>query len=238
MKNILVTGASSGIGEAIARYLSAEGYCVVLVARNEEKLNRLSSELPNKSYCFKYDLTELDNIESIFKFCADNELKLDGLVHSAGMSTTMPIKFNEIANMERMFRVNYFSFEELTKFFAGKKYSNSCSSIVAISSMATMANAVGQSLYASSKSALNSFVKISAKEYVKRRIRINAIMPANVVTPMTSDLENRIPADITDTQPYGMIPAEQIAYLAEFLLSDKAEYITGATIPVSAGMIY
>lgn len=238
MKNILVTGASSGIGEAVVRYLSDMGYCVIMVARSEEKMSRIASELSGSSYIFPYDLTDIDNIDSIFSFCRDNGIVLDGMVHSAGISMTMPMKGIEPFNIDSIFRINYNAFVELTKLFSIRKNSNNNSSVVVLSSLASFSSSVGQAVYASSKAAVNEFVKIAAKEVRKREIRINAVAPANVFSPMTADLEERFPVDIKETQPFGFIPAEQIAYLTEFLLSDKSKFITGAIIPVSAGNIY
>lgn len=237
MKNILVTGASSGIGEAIVKYLSKSGYSVVMVARNKEKMLQIAEELPNKSYIFSYDLNDLVNIGSIFDFCQGNGLVLDGMVHSAGITATIPLKMIEPQNVRDIFNINYNAFVELTKYFTMRKYSNNNSSIIALSSISSLTAPVGQTIYASSKAAVNEYVKVVAKEVRKREIRVNAIAPANVYTPMTADMEDRLPIDISSVQPFGVIPTEHIAYLAEFLLSDKSRYITGTIIPVSAGIV-
>ena len=89
-------------------------------------------------------------------------------------------------------------------------------------------------MYAASKSAMNTAVKVMAKEFVKRKIRVNGILPAYVDTRMTQDIEDFV--DVEKRQPFGLIDPRQIAYLAEFLLSEKSRFITGALIPVSAGM--
>ena len=83
---------------------------------------------------------------------------------------------------------------------------------------------------------MNVAMKIMAKEFLKRRIRVNTIMPADVDTPMSSKVEEI--SDLEKEQPWGLIDVDQIVYLIEFLLSDKSKYITGAAIPVSAGRIY
>lgn len=238
-KNVLVTGASSGIGEAVSRYLSQQQYYVILVARNENRLNKISTELENKSLVIPYDLNDLHGIESIFMTCKEKGLKLDGLVHCAGINNDIPISSNDIEIMEEVTRVNYYSFVELGKYFGKKKYSNDFSSIVAISSSAANACVKGMCTYSASKAALNASVKVMGKEFLKRKQRVNAIMPSFVDTPMAENVDVQLGTleRKLEMQPLGMISPLQIAYLVEFLLSDKAQYITGACIPVSGGAI-
>lgn len=236
-KNILITGASSGIGAAISEYLSELGYSVVLVARDKNKLEHVKARLCGKSIIIPFDLADLENIENIFLNCRESEIKLDGLVHCAGVNNDIPIQANNIEIMKEVTTINYYSFVELGKYFFKKKYSNDSASIVAISSSASISCTKGMCTYAASKAALNAAVKVMSKEYLKRKQRVNAILPTFVDTPMAArmdtilgDLEQKIA-----NQPLGLIEPKQIAYLAEFLLSDKSSYITGACIPVSAG---
>lgn len=239
-KSILVTGASSGIGAAVSKYLSEQGYFVVLVARNKDKLSKVEEELCGEKLSISYDLTNLEDVEKIFLICQENGIKLDGLVHCAGINNDIPIRANDIEVMKEVTTVNYYSFVELGKYFNKKKYSNERASIVAISSSAANSCGKGMCTYSSSKAALNAAVKVMGKEFLRRKQRVNAILPTFVDTPMASrmdeslcDLENKIAR-----QPLGLIEPEQIAYLVEFLLSDKSSYITGACIPVSAGSIF
>lgn len=233
-KNVLITGASSGIGRQTALYLSELGYHVVLVARNKEKLEQVEKELTNKSYVVPFDLTQLERIEEIFVFCKEQGIKLDGMVHCAGITTNLPIRANNIDTMKNVMTLHYFSFVELGKYFCNRKYSNDGSSIVAISSLSAQNCYKGIGNYAASKNAVNTMVTVMAKEFIKRKIRVNSIMPAYVKTPMTEHTGDF--NDIESQQPYGFIEPEYIAYMIEYLLSDKAKYITGAHIPISAGM--
>lgn len=235
-KNILITGASSGIGKEISLYLAKQGTTVILIGRNEERLREIKEQIGDKAYTYVCDLNHTEKIRGIFDFCHENGLKLDGMVHSAGISEPMPVRSVSIQNVEETMRVNCMSFAELGKYFGGKRYSNEQASVVAISSLAATRPAMGQVSYAASKAALNSMVEVMSKEFLKRKIRVNAIMPSYVDTPMVAEggrfgMNNGI-----DQMPLGVIEPIQIAYLTEFLLSDRSKYITGAAIPVSAGV--
>lgn len=254
-KPVLILGASSGIGEACARKLSAQGAPVVLVARNAKKLAKLREELPSETYAFPFDLQDVNGIKSIFDFCRRNSLLLEGMVYCAGMDATYPIKGLNLELMERVMRVNCLAFFEAGKHFANRRYSADCSRIVAISSSASIHCEKGMGLYAASKAALNMAVKTMAQEYVRRGILVNAILPTGVLTPMAVQkmrtLNEEVPEDIDaairelednpvpinpdSEQPYGIIPPSSIASLVTWLVSEENRYVTGALLPVSAG---
>lgn len=238
-KAVLVTGASSGIGAAVSKYLSDQGYSVVLVARNKDRLNQIADRLCGTKFIISYDLTDLEHIENIYLECREKGIKLDGLVHCAGINNDIPIRANDIEIMKQVTTINYYAFVELGKYFNRKKYSNEGASIIALSSSAAFSCSKGMCTYAASKAAINATVKVMGKEFLKRRQRVNAICPTFVDTPMAArmdaslgDLDKKVSG-----QPLGLIDPVHLAYLAEFLLSDKSSYITGACIPVSAGAI-
>lgn len=238
-KWILVTGASSGIGETVCKYLSSQGYGVVLVARSSDKLREISQNLPGENFYISYDLSNLDYIEKIFTACKEKEIKLDGLVHCAGINSDIPVRSNDIKIMQDVTTINYFSFVEMGKYFCKRKYSNEGASVVAISSRAANDCRKGMCTYSASKAALNASVKVMGREFLKRRQRVNAIMPAFVDTPMSEQADKSLGGleRKMESQPFGLIEPLQIAYLVEFLLSDKSIYMTGACIPVSGGNI-
>lgn len=232
-KTILITGCTSGIGYETARYLHQCGYNLLLAARNVQKLEDISKELDGAAYCV-CDFEQQEQIKTIFDFCAEKNIKLDGMVHAAGYAINMPIRSFREEDMIKEMQLHYFAFMELCKCFYNRKISNDGASIVAMSSLAALTKRKASTLYAASKSALNVAVSVAAKEFVKRSIRVNALMPGYVDTRMNKDLDKLI--DIKERQPMGLIPPMNIAYIIEFLLSDKSDYITGAMIPVSAGM--
>lgn len=240
-KTILITGATSGIGKTMLNQFVSQGANVVAVGRNEEKLIDLQEKYSKSVYTLRYDFMDIENIENIFRFCKENELKLDGLIHCAGVCFNGSIKANIIEQMEMMMRVNCLSLFELGKFFSMKKYSKDGAVLIAVSSLAALANTKGLAQYSASKAAVDSVVKSMAKEFTKRKLRVNAILPANVCTPMflrgIDEIENYMET-CESRQPLGTIEPEQIAYMAEFLLSENAKYMTGELVTISGGSEY
>lgn len=240
-KTYLITGATSGIGRETAYILAEQGCRLVITGRNEEQLKMMEKKLPCDTLIIPYDLQDLDNIEQIFLCCKEKNVKLDGLIHSAGIAKNAIIRANEWRELEEVMRVNCLSFIELGKYFGMKKYSNDGAAVVAISSIASCLNDAGMVQYSASKSALNSAVKTMSKEFVKRRIRVNAILPANVNTEMFLSGQEYIEDFMENAlkrQPLGIIDVEQVVYLIEFLLSDNSKYITGEWIAMGGGMTY
>lgn len=235
MKNILITGATSGIGLHVAKYLEESGYSLILTGRNREILRKLNKELENCIGIYDMDLTDIGLIPEIFEDMKRKGIKLDGLVHSAGLEGgLLPIRLVKMDTLELLMKLHYLSFVEIGKQFYKKSISNEGSCIIGMSSLASVMCQKNSVDYSSSKAALNASVKVMSKEFLKRNIRVNAILPANVDSPMTKDLKEIV--DIRTIQPMGLIEPRQIAYLVEFLISDKSSFITGALIPVSAGM--
>lgn len=240
-KNILITGATSGIGKTIAEQFAKEGARLVLVGRREEILRQLQKDFGQDTITIPCDLSKTEDIEKIFTVCRENACKLNGLVHCAGIAEMCGIRMFETEDAMNMMNVNTFSFVELCKHFSVKKNSYDASGVVAISSISSIRNDAGMILYSMSKAALNSAVKTMSKEFLKRKIRVNGILPANVKTDMFVSGEDTF-EDFMETalerQPLGIIDTEQVSYLAEFLLSDNAKYITGELIVMSGGMTY
>ncbi len=237
-KKILVAGATGHMGEQIACFLVQSGAVAVLVGRNTDKLKKIEDSLHGSALSIAADLTKSDEIEKVFHELKAKEMKLDGLVYCAGVCFQSAVKMTTEDELLEMFRINTMAFYLLAKYCSMPKYSNSNCSIVTISSMASRTNEAGLSLYSMTKSAMNSAVRSMAKEFVKRRIRVNAILPAEVMSKMASD-DNEWTGEeikaIQSYQPYGPIPIEQIVYCVAFLLSDHSSYITGECIAIGGG---
>lgn len=234
-KWILITGASSGIGLDIVRYLDTMNYYLILCARSEDKLKNIASSLNGRSLVMPIDLCEFHQIKDLFDEIKKSGIKLDGMVHCAGIGNNVPIRNNDVEYMRKVMETNYFAFVELGKYFSKKLYSNDGSSIVAISSISSLTCYTGACNYAASKASVNVAVKIMSKEFMRRKIRVNAILPAYVDAPLGPSADDEI---YIKDQPLGIIQPIYIAYLTEFLLSNKSKYMTGALIPISGGMSY
>ena len=161
-----------------------EDVTTILVARNEEKLKKLVNEFGGETKYLIYDLTDVEHIESCFIKCREWGIKLDGLIHCAGIGENMPIRLIQTEHIKKMYQIHPMAFIELGKYFSKRKYSNDGSSIVVMSSMVAYEMEKGMAAYASSKAAVNAVVKVMAKEMADRRIRVNGVAPAFVATPM------------------------------------------------------
>ncbi len=232
-KNILVTGCTSGIGLEVSKLLHELDYGLLLVGRNEEKTRSVSAQLGNALY-YTCDLRDSGKIKDIFSYCQKSGVMLGGMIHCAGCGKSMPIRCIQEKEVKEPMQVHYYAFLELCRYFYNKKISCDGSSIIAVSSIGSITKRKGSVAYTASKNALNTAVSIASKEFLKRGIRVNAIQPAYVDTRMTEDLESLV--DIKKQQPMGLISPRDVAYMIEFLLSEKSRYITGAFIPISAGM--
>lgn len=234
-KTILITGASSGIGKAMSLYLNSVGYRVILVARRINALQAIAAGLTADTMCIPYDLQDLEHIETIFQQIKDAGIKLYGLVYCAGINRDQPLKVNDLNDMVQVMNLNLLAFIEMGKYFCQKKYSEDGGAVVALSSTAVYGCDKSMCTYSASKAGVDAAVRVMSKEFARRRIRANSIQPTYVDTPMgrnTGDYEAKFAA-----QPLGVIQPEHVAYLAEFLLSDKAAYISGSNIKMSSAAL-
>lgn len=233
-KTYLITGGSSGIGLQTAKALTEKGACVVIVGSNPAKLDSALRELPEGNHGICFDLKNLGQIERIFTECANLGIVFDGMVHCAGISPLMLVRENDLQTMLDTFSVNYFSFVELVKYFQRETVSAPTASIVAISSIAASQPTNRQSVYASSKAALEETVRCLAKELMLRHIRINALALGAVRTEMYNKLEKENPS-LGNRYPLGAIALPAVSDAILYLLSEKAGYMTGTIIKMDAG---
>lgn len=232
-KTYLITGGTSGIGLQVATDLAAKGAKVVIVGSNPTKLEHAVSQLPTGNHGICFDLKNLNKIGDIFAQCAEWGIVFDGMVHCAGISPLMLVRENDVQTMLDTFSVNYFSFVELVKYFQREMTSASAASIVAISSITASQASNRQSVYGSSKAALEETVRCLAKELMLRHIRVNAVAPGVVESEMLAQLETK--SNGIARSPLGIIPAEQVSRLILYLLSDDAAYMTGSILKMDAG---
>lgn len=238
-KKYLVTGASSGIGQATAILISRLGGKVVLNGRNERRLNETFSQMEGEGhYIMPFDLINLKGIRQYVQECINvDSRKFDGIVFSTGIAHIAPIRAEDIDNLEEVMTVNYFSFVTLVKHMCTKKNMNDNASVVAVSSVVASEPAKGQTAYASSKAALDTMCEVMALELGQRNIRVNTVRPRMTVTPMTeyyfSDVKIR--ENIKSIFPLGAILPDDVANAIIFLLGNMSRKITGQHIYISGG---
>ena len=241
-KNILIVGASSGIGEKTAYVLSELGANVILVARREERLkevcNNIKSE--NKSY-YICDVNDSDSIEGLVKKVVDEKGKLDGMVYTAGVTCGYPLKFLTVEKQIETFKTNYFGFVEFVRQVTKKSNYNRGLRIVSVSSVASIKGSKAHIGYAASKAAMDSAIRCIAIELYNKGICINSVAPAMINTDMYhSFLEGKDDKEaannnIVSRQYLGLGETKDVASSIAFLLSQEARFITGITLPVDGG---
>lgn len=218
-KKILITGASSGIGEACTRFLCDRGNYVIMTGRNEEALNHLHNQYPDKTQYIATDLLQIDTIPDIFSWCKKRDIKLDGMIHSAGVLYEAPVKTLNIQKAQEMMNLHYFAFIQLGKHFYKKQISNEGASIMAISSISAKLCAKGQLGYSASKSALNVAVQTMSKEFATRHIRVNAVLPSLVETPMVLQWVEKMSYN---KRSFQLLTPEQVAKAVYLLMEDSS----------------
>lgn len=235
-KTILVTGASSGIGKCTAIECSKMGANVILTARNVERLTETLSMMEGENHKIVVcDQTIEEQIEGLVK----EIVKIDGLFLCSGIGKTLPFQFCSKDKFNEVYDVNFFAPIELLRLLVKKKKLADKASVVFVSSVAGSGSFnIGNSVYGSSKAALNSMMKFCAVELAKKQIRVNCICPGMIDTPLIhngSISEEQLQKDM-ETYPlkrYGT--PNDIANGAIFLLSDASSWITGHTLVIDGG---
>lgn len=236
-KRILITGASSGIGLATAVECSRLGAQVILVARNEQRLQQAMSSLEGSGH--SYIVTDLSSEESIDQLVESAPNGIDGLVNNAGIGIALkPITFLKSEDVMRVYQTNVLAPMLLTKGLVKKKKMSKGSSIVFISSIGALLATNGQNIYASSKAALTSFMRSCAVEFAPKNIRSNAVLPGMVETKLIygatlGSEEHEKDKEMYALKRYGK--PEEIALAVTYFLSDASAWVTGTSFVIDGG---
>ena len=234
-KTILITGASSGIGQTTAVVCAQMGADVVITGRDAERLQATADLMGTYNAMIAADLTNNDDVERLVA----NLPPLDGAVLCAGNSTTLPLQFGTREKFDDMFNVNFFAPVELLRLMYKKKILQKGASVVLIASIGgTHSFMPGNGVYGASKAALNSLMKYAAREYASRKVRVNSICPGMVDTPLidrgTITVEQL--AEDAKRYPLGRYGRpDDIANGAVYLLSDASSWLTGHDLVIDGG---
>lgn len=237
-KTVLVTGASSGIGQTTSIVCSQMGAMVVITGRDEERLQSTHDQLAANQEEHVKLLADLTIPEEVDRLVASLP-PLDGAVLCAGNSTTLPLQFGSREKFDEMFDVNFFAPVELLRLMYKKKVLQKGASVVLIASIGgTHSFMPGNGVYGASKAALNSVMKYAAREYASRKVRVNSICPGMVDTPLIhrGTITEEQLAEDAKRYPLGRYGRpEDIANGAVYLLSDASSWLTGHDLVIDGG---
>lgn len=240
-KVAIVTGASRGIGKAIALKLAKEGADVVVTATTFDSANRVAGEieqLGRKAMAMAVDVSQFDQVEKLAKTTLSNFFKVDILVNNAGITRDNLLIRMSQEQWDETVSVNlkgtFNCIRALTKTFMKQKQGK----IINITSVVGIIGNAGQANYSASKAGIIGLTKSAAKELASRNIQVNAVAPGYIATDMTENLTDDVKAGLAEAIPLGRIGnPDDVAFAVSFLASDDADYITGQVINVDGGMV-
>ena len=236
-KNIIVTGASGGIGNSIIKKLNEAGANILASGTRIEKLEELKKNFKNIKI-IKFDISQSDKIEEFIEN-ATNELggSLDGIVNNAGITQDNLAIRMSLDEWQKVININLTSTFLMSKFGIKKMLKNKSGKIVNITSVVGHTGNLGQANYTASKAGIIAMSKSLAIEYAKKNINVNCISPGFIKTAMTDKIDEKFKEVIISKIPSARLgEPDDIANAVLFLSSDQSNYINGETIHVNGGM--
>jgi 3-oxoacyl-[acyl-carrier protein] reductase len=241
MHNVLVTGASRGIGLAISRRIAAAGYNVIAVARREsdalrEAIREVAKQGTGGLHFRAFDLSEIDAIPSFVKALRDEFGAIYGLVNNAGIGTEGLLATMHNTEIEALVRLNILSPVILTKYIVRQMMADGAGRIINMSSIIATTGYNGLSVYGATKAAASGFTRSLAREVGKLGITVNAIAPGFVDTELTQSLpEDRRNRIAGRSALRRLAEPDDVARMVEYLLGDGGRNVTGTVMTIDAG---
>ena len=241
-KNIIITGASSGIGRQTAISCSAMGANVLLFGRNQGRLEDTLRSIGNSKNHLKFaiDLTDVGKVTTTILELKDRVGQVHGVVNAAGISTTLPFKLNSVSKFETLYQTNVIAgFNLVRELLKHRLLSKDGASIVFISSVMGMVGEKGKTLYGMTKGAVIAGVRSLAIELADKKIRLNSVSPGVVKSPMSDEAvysqDEVALKKIISNHPLGLGDPEDVAQACIYLLSEASGWVTGSNLVVDGG---
>lgn len=239
-KTALVTGASRGIGEGVARRLAEHGARVVVAARTTDRLEALAGEIAaagGQAHPLALDLSEPASVAEALAALPDEWSEIDVLVNNAGITADNLLARMSLDDWERVVRTNLTGAYAVTKALLRGMMRRRWGRIVSVSSVVGLMGNVGQANYAASKAGLVGFSKSLARELGSRNITVNVVAPGYIETAMTENLPEDSRKELQSSIALRRLGSvDDVAWCVLFLASEEAGYITGHTLNVSGGL--
>jgi 3-oxoacyl-[acyl-carrier protein] reductase len=236
-KNALVTGATGGLGNAIARKLHAQGATVALSGTRENVLQDLANELGERAHVLPCNLSDAAAVDALPKQAADAMGSLDILVANAGITKDQLLMRMKDEDWEQVIKINLESYFRLSRAALRGMMKARWGRIIGITSVVGVMGNPGQANYCASKAGMIGFSKSLAQEVAARGVTVNCVAPGFIASPMTDVLNEDQRAAILSKIPAGDLGSgDDIAGAVVYLASQEAQYVTGQTLHVNGGM--
>jgi NAD(P)-dependent dehydrogenase (short-subunit alcohol dehydrogenase family) len=240
-KVAVITGGNSGIGLESARNFINEGAKVVIFGRNKETLDKAAEELGSNAFPIQGDVSNLDELESLFKTTSETFGKVDVLFVNAGIAPVAPLEYATTDHFDQVFNINvkgaYFTVQKAVP------YLNEGASVILNTSVVNVKGMQNMSVYSASKAAVRSLARTLSSELIEKGIRVNAVSPGPIETPIFNKMGlTQEQQDEFGTAVSSMVPMKrfgkpnEVANTVTFLASADSSYIVGSEIAVDGGL--
>ena len=239
-KNIIIFGATSGIGNDLSLLLNKLDVNLILVAKNRSNLESLSDRLKKKVKIFQCDFNDYKKIQEVFKKISNLKCNIAGMVYVAGTHLIKPIATTDEKDLNDLININFVAPYLIIKEFSSKISKTESSSIVLVSSISAFSGQSALTAYSSTKGAIVSLTKSAAIEMSRNKIRVNCVAPGHIEgTKMSNQVKDLLTNEQYDkllkSHPLGTGKPVDVAYCIAYLLSNKSKWMTGSIIKIDGG---